>query len=145
MMPDKIEDVLRGFAEETWVQDREMLLARYDFSIRKKLAVDAWAMYLLAESGILEKLDEFDDIYISHLSISRILEELTHYENIPLRMALEYIECNKKKNIHIQTADFRSQISLRKCGNYDEPGSTIAISINVNCPALLGEPELQSC
>lgn len=140
MIPDKIDAVTASYNNENWRSKADFLVQKHKFQLGHTLAVDAWTLYLLAESGNLELLNSLDHLYVSHSTVNRIMFEICHYPNIALHVVLEYLK--DSKHVHIQSADFEHQLVVRNKVPYDEPASTVAIAKEVGCPAMIGEPKL---
>jgi len=106
--------------------------------LNRKIAIDAWGLYQMAENDMLDVLDEFECVYVSHISVIRLLEELSRTDNIRIRILLEYLKiCNKVK---IYSAGFKAQIVVRNVIQYFEPESTVAVAVEKDCLMLYGEP-----
>ena len=127
---------------EAWHQDVEAVKAQVNFKLERCIALDAWAIYIIACRNCLDTLEEFDRVYVTHSTITRMMEEMTHYENIPFTAALAYFE--ELKNLELVSPDFEHQLQVRETEErYWEPCSTIAIALEKKCIAVLGEPRLQ--
>jgi hypothetical protein len=88
----------------------------------------------------LDILSGFDEIYVTHCTVSRILDEMCHYKNPYLESVIAYLEI--AENITIISPDFEHQLQVREKAQYYEPESTIAIAVEKECPAIIGEPLL---
>ena len=87
---------------------------------------------------MLDVLDEFECVYVSHVSVIRLLEELSRTNNVRIRILLDYLKiCNKVK---IYSAGFKAQIVVRNVVQYFEPESAVAVAVEKDCLMLYGEP-----
>jgi hypothetical protein len=114
---------------EDWHQDVKAVCARYEVSIRRTIAVDAWTLCLLAFDEKLGLLGKFDEVYVSHGTIFRLLEEAKRTALYQVHQVLVYIEKNKHANVIIRSADFRHQIDVRERVDYDETANAVTIAI----------------
>lgn len=136
--PRKIEGLLKQYEGEdwNWAAGKEYLLDR--FKIERTCCVDAWTLYLLAESRNLIALEDMDMIYIPHCTIDHMLFEISQYPNEAVHRALEHIESHE--NIHIHSADFVHQLKVRDKALYDEPAGVVAAAMEKDCLAVIGAP-----
>ena len=108
------------------------------FGLNKTIAIDAWSLYQLTETNVLDTLEKLDCVYVSHMSIIRLLEELSRTNNPRIRILLKYLKlCTK---IKIYSAGFKAQMEVRNVARYFEPESTVAIAVEKNCLMIYGEP-----
>lgn len=136
-----IQKTLNAFRSETWHQKIDGVKERVNYKLDRSVAMDAWAVYLTAVECKLDTLKKFDCVYVTHSSITRMLEEMCHYENLYFTSALAYFEV--LDNLKIVSPDFEYQLKVRDTGaEYFEPCSTVAIALEKNCAAVIGEPLL---
>ena len=60
---------------------------------------------------MLDVLDSMDQVFIPHVTVRHILDELCSFPNMALHMALEYISTHD--NVTIRSADFAHQLDVR--------------------------------
>lgn len=141
MVPEQLEITLSKLAKEEWKRPVDEIIKSRKLAIDRNIAIDAWGLYILAVSGNLEVLGKFDNVYVTHFTITRLLDEITQYHNVPVRNALEFLE--KTNHVQILSAGFEYQLKVRDKTRYDEPAGTIAIAEEKMCIAVLGEPLLE--
>lgn len=73
------------------------------------------------------------------MSVSRMLQEICHFENPLLETVLAYLEV--MEHVKLQSPDFEHQLEIRDLVEYTEPGSTIAMALEAGCPAIIGDPK----
>lgn len=139
MIPSRIPEVELLFQEEMWHVQTESLREKYQLEIYRIIAVDAWGLFYLAAKEQLDLLEQFDTIYVTHLSVSRMLQEICHFENPLLEMVLAYLEV--MEHVKLQSPDFEHQLEIRDLVEYTEPGSTLAMALEAGCPAIIGDPK----
>ena len=138
MTPEKARSTLDQYKQETWGNStvRSKLINR--FQIRRVCAIDAWTMYLLALQGKLNILEHLDKIYVTHLSVDHLLDEISRRANTPAREALDFIRlCN---HAVISSPDFAHQLKVREKVFYDEPACVTALALEKECVAVIGDP-----
>lgn len=138
MMPEKVTGTLEQYAGETWgdITIKTKLIKR--FEINRICALDAWTLYLLAVQGKLSLLERLDMIYIPHIAVDHLLNEISRRPNAPAREALDYIgSCN---HAVIVSPDFVYQLKVREKVSYDEPASVVALALEKECVAVIGDP-----
>lgn len=140
MMEKQVDVVLRQLRTESWHRDIDSAL-RNQFDIEKKLVIDAWGVYVLAETGRIELLEKCERVYITHFSIIRLLEELSRTDNQSIRNLLDYV--NEKSMFSLLSPSFKAQIDVRNKLDYVEPASTVALGVEQECLIVLGDPELE--
>lgn len=137
MVEKRAKEVQNSYACETWHRKIDVQL-KNQFGLNRKIAIDAWGLYQMAENDMLDVLDEFECVYVSHMSVIRLLEELSRTDNVRIRILLDYLKiCNKVK---IYSAGFKAQIVVRNVTRYFEPESTVAVAVEKDCLMLYGEP-----
>lgn len=142
MREDKVIAIKNSFNDEEWKLGVQELKSKYQFPIKREVIVDAWGIYLIAIENKIDMLEEFDKVYVTHCSVSRMLEEICHYKNDYLYNALLYLEMSD--NVQIQSSGFEEQLSIRNIIKiYDEPASAIGLAQELNCIGIIGEPKLQ--
>lgn len=137
MGEEKAGEVSEKYKTETWhpVIDRQF---KNQFRVKKSIAMDAWSLYQLAEMNALDDIQSLDYVYVSHITVTRLLEELSKTNNLKIRIILEYIQLSD--NTHIYTAGFKSQLEVRNVAQYHEFASTVAVAIEKDCVAVYGDP-----
>lgn len=142
IMEKNLHRTLEIIRSEAWHQDVEVIKERVNYKLERCIALDAWAIYIIVCENCLDTLEKFDCVYVTHSTITRMMEEMTHYENIPFTVALAYLE--ELKNLKLLSPDFEHQLQVREIATpYWEPCSTIAMALEKKCIAVLGEPKLQ--
>ena len=73
------------------------------------------ALYILAVEEKLELLEQFDSIYVTHFSVCRMLEEITHFKNENIEVILSSynnanVSVEELKQQLLQDTDFIQQI-----------------------------------
>ena len=71
---------------------------------------------------------------------SRMLEEITHFKNENMEVILAYLE--SAEHVKLQSPNFEVQLKVRENVNYYEPCSTIAMAVEAEIPAIIGETML---
>ena len=139
-VPSRVEDALRQYQSEAWgdAQTREKSIQQ--FHIDRTCSLDAWALYLLAERDQLAALEDADQVYLSHYTIDRLLFEISQNPNDAIHRALDFIASHD--NICIRSADFTHQLKVRRRVRYIEPASAVAVALEKNCIAVIGEPDI---
>lgn len=137
-MADNIAAELRAkYDTETWHRTIDKPLQN-QFSINKSIAIDAWSLYQLVDTDKLDILKTLDCIFVSHITITRLLDELSKTNSGKIRRILDFIkECDK---IHMYSASFKAQLEVRNVTRYSEPASTVAIGVEKECIVIYGEP-----
>lgn len=141
MIDTRASEVRRKYANETWHKEIPKTI-KNSFDIDKTASIDAWGLYMLSDSDSLDILKKFDRIYITHTSITRLLDELSQTNNEKLHDLLGYIRAESV--FRLQSANFRTQLEVRDKVIYDEAASAVAMGIEKDCITILGEPELNS-
>lgn len=119
----------------------ESLFKMMDSYIMKvEIKTDVWGLYLLAVEEKLELLEKFDQVYVTHFSVCRMLEEITHFKNENIEVILAYLE--SAEHVKLQSPNFETQLRIRENVKYYEPCSTVAMAIEAEIPAVVGEPML---
>lgn len=137
MLDERAREVQAQYEQEPWHRPIDKQL-KNQFGLSKTIAIDAWSLYQLAANEILDTLESFECIYVSHMSIIRLFEELSRTNNIKIRILLNYLKsCSK---VHIYSAGFKSQLEVRNVAQYFESASTIAVAFEKDCLAVYGEP-----
>lgn len=137
MLEKRAEEVQSVYESEKWHREIDKPL-KNQFGLNKTIAIDAWSLYQLTETNVLDTLEKLDCVYVSHMSIIRLLEELSRTNNPRIRILLKYLKlCTK---IKIYSAGFKAQMEVRNVARYFEPESTVAIAVEKNCLMIYGEP-----
>ena len=141
MTKSRIYGLGQWYRLEYWHRKIDTTLKNH-FNIDKKIAIDAWGLYFIADTIGLDVLDKCDTVYVSHLTIIRLLDELSKTNNEKIREILNYIR--SKKTFTIRTAEFKTQMEIRNNVNYVEATAAVATAIDQKCLAVLGERVLES-
>ena len=128
------------FKREEWHLSPKSIANKLQYEIHKSIAIDVWGLYLLAVEEKLELLEKFDQVYVTHFSVCRMLEEITHFKNENIEVILEYLE--SAEHVKLQSPNFETQLRIRENVKYYEPCSTVAMAIEAEIPAIIGEPML---
>ena len=128
------------FKREEWHLSPKSIANKLQYEIHKSIAIDVWGLYLLAVEEKLELLEQFDSIYVTHFSVYRMLEEITHFKNENIEVILAYLE--SAEHVKLQSPNFETQLRIRENVKYYEPCSTVAMAIEAEIPAVIGEPML---
>ena len=131
---------LQHYKQERWHVSAVDIVKRLETKIQRTIAIDAWGLYLLAISEKLDYLLNFDYVYVTHLSITRMLEEMTHYKNDYLESIIAYLEV--ADNVKLQSPEFEAQLMVREVSDYFEPCSTIAMAVEAGVPAVIGASDI---
>lgn len=137
MIDQRAETVRKKYDNETWHRkiDKQFL---NQFRIKKEIAIDAWSLYQLAYRDTLDDLEQFDSVNVTHLSIIRLLDELSRTGNQRIRTILNYLKASEK--MHIYSAGFKAQLEVRNVTDYFEPESTAAVAVEKDCIFVYGDP-----
>ena len=138
IVPEKIERAVSNYKVAARPSSQERNKTLEQLNIDRVCCLDAWTLYLLGENDKLDALDGMDQVFIPHITIRHILDELCSFPNMALHMALEYI--NTRENIEIRCADFTHQLGVRGRVRYDEPACVVATALEVNGVAVIGDP-----
>lgn len=128
------------FKREEWHLSPKSIANKLQYEIHKSIAIDVWGLYILAVEEKLELLEQFDSIYVTHFSVCRMLEEITHFKNENIEVILAYLE--SAEHVKLQSPNFETQLRIRENVKYYEPCSTVAMAIEAEIPAIIGEPML---
>lgn len=139
MIPQKASDTRSIYETEKWYRPIDKCLQN-QISVNRIIAIDAWGLYQLADLGKIDQLNKFDSVFVSHTTIIRLLEELSRTNNTDIRKLLDYLKNNQKVRIH--SAGFKAQLEVRNVANYFESASAVAVCVEQDCLAILGEPSL---
>lgn len=138
MMVEKVSGILEQYAGETWGDTAAKTKLVNRFSIDRVCALDAWTLYLLSAQGKLGLLERLDMIYVPHTAVSHLLHEISKRPNPLAREALNYI--GENSNVRIYSPGFSSQLKAREKVRYDEPASVVALALEKECIAVIGDP-----
>ena len=142
MLETKVNSVKDTYRRENWHVRVQAIKKKLGFDVNRCIAIDAWGLYMIAVEDKLDTLEQFDNVYITHSSVSRMLEEMCHYENRYLESVIAYLEI--LSNVKLQSPDFEHQLLVRERAEYYEPCSTVALALELGCPAVVGEPMLDN-
>ena len=131
----------KQFEREEWHISPENIAKKLKYEIHRSIAIDVWGLYLLAIEEKLEILEKFDCVYVTHFSVCRMLDEITHFKNENIEVILAYLE--SAAHVKLQSPRFETQLQLRENAKYYEPCSTIAMAVEAGVPAVIGEPMLR--
>ena len=130
-------EVKKVYEGENWHRTIDKQLQN-QFALSKTIAIDAWSLYQIAEQNMLDSLEKFDDVYVSHMAIIRLFEELSRTNNVRIRILLNYLKrCSK---IHIYSAGFKAQLEVRNVARYFEAAAAVAVAVEKDCFVVYGEP-----
>lgn len=141
MLEARAAEVREGYEKELWHRTIDKQFQN-QFRLKKSIAIDAWSLYQLAEKNTLDDLQDMDCVYVSHMSVIRLLEELSRTSNQKIRIILNYLKA--AENIQIYSAGFRAQLEVRNVAPYFEPASTVAVAIEKDCLVIYGEPTVDN-
>ena len=139
MIADGVDSVLARLRNETWHREIDQP-TKNQFSIDKKVVIDAWSLYILAETGRLEELRRLDTVYVTHYTTTRLLDEISRTNNNKLRELLDFIK--NLDNVQLFSAGFKTQITVRNVTLYTEMAGAVAAGIEEDCLTILGEPDM---
>lgn len=143
MLPMNEEWARELMKRETWHCETKAVSEKYNMTINRTVVIDGWSLAILAFDDKLELMSRFDQVYVSHLTVSRLMEEASKTALYQIHQVLEWIE--NTDNVSIVSADFAHQIDIREVIGYGEPESAIALGYEKECPVIIGEPELNQC
>ena len=138
MLPEKISEMLEQYACEAWGDAATKTKLMNRFKINRVCVLDAWTLYFLAVQGKLNHLGQLDTVYVPHIAVDHLLNEISRRANPPARAALNFM--NTCSNICICSPDFSSQLKVRENVFYDEPASVVALALEKECIAIIGDP-----
>lgn len=139
MLEKRAEEVSSRYEREKWHRKIDKPLKNL-FGLDKAISIDAWSLYQLTEKNVLDTLEGLDSVYVSHMSIIRLLEELSRTDNPKIRILLDYLKvCNK---IDICSAGFKAQLEVRNVAPYSESASAVAVAVEKDCLMVYGEPDV---
>lgn len=137
MTEQRAKKVWNSYMEETWHRTIDQQL-KNQLMINKSIAIDSWGLYELVEAGRIDLLEKFDNVYVSHISIIWLHEELSRTNNQKIRELQKLLK--DSSNVYIWSAGFKAQIEVRNVAVYYEPASTLALGVEKDCMAVLGTP-----
>lgn len=137
MQTKRAEEVWNGYGNETWHREIDQQFLN-QFRLINTVSIDAWGLYQLTEKNMLDCMEGFDHIFVSHMSIMRLLEELSRTDNSKIRILLNYLKVSEK--VLIYSAGFKAQIDVRNATEYFEPASAVAVALEKDCTMIYGEP-----
>ncbi len=140
MISSRAAEIRAKYENEIWPRTVDKPL-RNRFNINKTIAIDAWSLYQLIDIEKMEMLQAFDHVYVSHMTIIRLLEELSRTNSPIIRRLLDFLK--KCETVHILSAGFKAQLDVRNVAKYFEPASCVAIGVEKDCMVVLGEPEIE--
>lgn len=139
MLAERAAEIRILYEKETWHRTIDKPL-RNRFKISKTIAIDAWSLYQLVDTEKLEILQDFDHVYVSHMTIIRLLKELSGTNSLSVRRLLAFLK--RCETVQFFSAGFKAQIAVRNAAEYFEPASCVAIGVEQDCLAVLGEPKM---
>lgn len=137
MLDTRAVEIRKEYEKESWHRTIDKQF-KNQFRLKKSIAIDAWSLFQLAEKNTLDDLQSLDCVYVSHMTIIRLLEELSRTDNPKLRIILSFLKA--ADNIHIYSAGFKAQLEVRNAAPYFEPASTVAVAVEKDCVVIYGEP-----
>lgn len=141
MMPEKVETILRQFENESGVDPAIRKRLKRRFELERICVLDAWTFYLLAVKDKLNLLEGLDQVYVTHMTVDTLLNEIVEQTNKPARKALDFIEGNG--GVQIISASFEWQIAVRDKVFYDESAGAAAVALEKKCVAVIGNPAVE--
>lgn len=136
----QIENIDCLYQCETWHKEIS-IRAKNLFAVKNEICLDSWSLlYLYYNDKLKGLLNEKDTIYLTHLSVIRLLDELSLSNNLYIRQLINVI--TESDNIQLRSPGFRNQLPVRDVMPYTEPSSTIALSREMDCAAIIGAPEI---
>lgn len=134
----KLKDILKIYEQEQWRRDPADVMAEYSAGERKAVAVDLWALYIMACQRKLRIMGAFSQIYITHLTFSHCLQELCNI-NDPVMRKLLTVFINAD-NIVWRSPNLKEQLPVRnEVEAYLEFHHTLTVGEIMDCPVILGE------
>lgn len=140
MLEKRAEEARSDYAREMWHKEINRQF-KNQFGVNKVIAIDSWSLYQLTEQNMLDILEELDCVYVSHLSIIRLLDELSVTGNPKLRILLDYLKLGDK--IELYSAGFEAQLEVRNAVPYSETASAVAVAVEKDCLMVYGEPVVE--
>lgn len=140
MTNHRADEVQNQLAQEEWHRKIDKPL-KNQFNIDKTVVIDAWSLYLFAETEMTDIFLRFDRIFISHTTVIRLLDELSRTNNQRIRDLLDYIKGHEVFSFF--SAGFKVQMEVRNTIPYSETAATVATGIEKQCLVILGEPCLE--
>ena len=138
MTPERVHSAMEQYRQETWGNDAVKTKLVKRFQIHRECVLDAWTLYLLAVQGKLHLLERVDMIYVPHISVDHLLNEISRRRNVQAREALDFIRaCNQ---VELVSPDFPHQLKVREKIFYDEPASVVALALEKECVSVIGDP-----
>ena len=88
----------------------------------------------------MEVLKELDVVFVPHLVVIQLLENLSRTGNKKIREILDFLALGV--NIRLQSAGFKEQVKIRNITPYYETAATVAIGKEQNSLIVLGNPKI---
>lgn len=110
-------------------------------AFEKKIVIDAFGLYILAEIDYLSLLRQFDSVYITYSTIASLQQTLMHNENSKVREILSFID--ESINLEIVNADYKLSKELSE--NIDvifekNQVESVAFSFTTGIPYIYSDP-----
>lgn len=116
--------------------------ARNQFRVSRLIAIDSSALGALNAVNRLADLSKLDKVFVSHPSVIRMLDDLSETGDRGIRFLLDFVR--DSQNIEIASAKFETQLAVRDVTLYTEPASVVALAVEKDCLAVVGDPKLRN-
>lgn len=136
----RAKQVVLGYSSESWHMEIDGAVKKR-FQIDKKIALDAWGLYILAETAGLELLKKLDAVFVPHLTVMQLFDDLSKTGNDKIREILDFI--GSEPSIRLQSAGFKAQMPVRNAvERYSESAAAVAVGKEQDALIILGDPKL---
>lgn len=133
-----LKDIFRKYAQEKWRKNSIDVLAAYSVKERKTMAVDLWALYIMACQETIGMLGDFSQVYITHRTFSDCIQEANNTNDPIIRRLLTIFA--SADNIVWRSPTLEEQLLVRNENEiYEEFYGALAVAEVMDCPILLGE------
>lgn len=130
--------ILKKYEQEQWRRDPADVMAEYSAGERKAVAVDLWALYIMARQRKLGIMGDFSQVYITHMTFSHCLQELCNINDPVMRaLLMVFIDAD---NIVWRSPTIEEQLPVRnETETYLEFHHALTVGDTMDCPVILGE------
>lgn len=136
----RANQVDRGYSSESWHVEVDGAMKKR-FQIDKRIALDAWGLYILTETTGLDILKKLDMVFVPHMTVIQLLDDLAKTGSDKVREILDFI--GSEPNIRLQSAGFKAQMPVRNAvERYSETAATVAVGKEQDALIVLGDPKL---
>ena len=136
----RAEQVVRGYSSESWHVEVDGAMKKR-FQIDKRIALDAWGLYILTETTGLDILKKLDMVFVPHMTVIQLLDDLAKTGSDKVREILDFI--GSEPNIRLQSAGFKAQMPVRNAvERYSETAAAVAVGKEQDALIVLGDPKL---